>query len=439
MKFDRSKQLLERACKVIPGGISSNVRANWAPHPMFYDRGEGSHVWDADGNEFIDYVLGRGPLFYGHSPKMVIDAIKKQLDRGLMYAGQAEIEVDVAEKICELVPCAEQVRFGSSGSESVHAALRLARAATGRKKILRFEGHYHGWFDNIAWNFAPPLNEAGPRERPNLLPTTKGQLLEESAGLVVLPWNDLALVEQLFADEGDNIAGVITEPIMCNWGAIMPRPGFLEGLRKVCDHYGVVLIFDEVITGFREALGGAQEHFSVTPDLATFAKAMGGSVCVSAVAGKEKFMHLFGELKTVHAGTYNANPVSMAGAMAALDALSENDGALLKSTFEIGGSLMAGIKELAEKSSFSIAVRGLPPTFHVSFLPEGAEEVVDYRTATQTDTNLTRQLWIELQERGVRVTPDGLWFVSTAHTAQDVEQTLAAVADALAAMEKTVS
>ena len=342
------------------------------------------------------------------------------------------------KKFVNWFPVRKQVRFGSSGSESVHAALRLARSATGRKKILRFEGHYHGWFDNIAWNFAPPLDEAGPRERPNLLPTTKGQLLEESAGLVVLPWNDLALVEQLFADEGSDIAGVITEPIMCNWGAIMPRPGFLEGLRKVCDHYGSVLIFDEVITGFREALGGAQEHFSVTPDLATFAKAMGGSVCVSAVAGKEKFMHLFGELKTVHAGTYNANPVSMAGAMAALDALSENDGALLKSTFEIGGSLMAGIKEIAEKSSFSIAVRGLPPTFHVSFLPEGAEEVVDYRTATQTDTNLTRQLWIELQERGVRVTPDGLWFVSTAHTAQDVEQTLAAVADALAAMEKTV-
>ena len=439
MEFKRSAESLERARKVIPGGISSNVRANWEPFPLFYERGQESHVWDVDGNEYIDYVLGRGPLFLGHSPTPVLEAVKAQLDRGLMYAGQSELEILAAEKIVELVPCAEQVRFGSSGSESVHAALRLARAVTGRKKFLRFEGHYHGWFDNVAWNFAPPLETAGPRERPNVMPSTIGLLPEEAAGLAVLPWNDLALVEQLFNEQSDQIAAVITEPIMCNWGAIQPQPGFLKGLRELCDKHEVILIFDEVITGFRVALGGAQAYYSVTPDLATFAKAMAGGIVVSALAGKEKYLRLYGELKAVHAGTYNANPPAMAGTLAALTLLSEDGGALLNKAHKTGRALMAGIAEIAAKSSLPVTIRGVPPTFHVSFLPESAEEVVDYRTAQQTDAAMTRQFWVELQSRGVRVTPEGLWFVSTAHTDKDVEQTLNAVKDALSALSESES
>ncbi|HQH72172.1 MAG TPA: aminotransferase class III-fold pyridoxal phosphate-dependent enzyme, partial [bacterium] len=283
MKTDKSQQLLERSRRVIPGGISSNVRANWEPFPLFYERGEGSRVWDADGNEYIDYVLGRGPLLLGHSPRAVIEAVNKQFQKGLMYAGQTELEIQAAEKICELVPGAEMVRFASSGSESVHAALRLARAVTGRKKILRFEGHYHGWFDNIAWNFAPPLDSSNPRESPKLFPSSAGQCPEDGANLLVLPWNDLELVKRLFDQRGNEIAGVITEPIMCNAGAIEPRPDFLAGLRDLCNQHGSLLIFDEVITGFRVALGGAQALYQVTPDLSVFAKAMGGGVCVSAL------------------------------------------------------------------------------------------------------------------------------------------------------------
>ncbi len=436
MKIDRSNTLYQRAQKVIPGGISSNVRANWAPIPLFYERGEGSRVWDADGNELIDYVLGRGPLLLGHSPKPVIEAMKAQLERGLLFAGQTELEILAAEKIHELVPCTEGIRFGSSGSESVHAALRLARAATGRSKILRFEGHYHGWFDNIAWNYAPSLDQAGPRESPVLIPSTLGQQPEDSANLLILPWNDLELVETLFAERGEEIAGIITEPIMCNYGAIEPVPGFLEGLRKLCDEYGSILIFDEVITGFRTALGGAQEYYGVTPDLATFAKAMAAGVCVSALAGKMKYMELYGSLKAVHAGTYNAYAPAMAGTVAALNALNENDGALLKKIHHTGRTLMEGLRALAEKTELPLTARGVPPAFHISFLPEGSEEVVDYRTALQTDVALTRRFWLALQERGVRVTPEGLWFISAAHTQEDVDQTLAAAGDALAVLER---
>ena len=435
MKFDKSAQLLERARRVIPGGISSNVRANWEPHPLFYERGEGSHVFDVDGNESIDYVLARGPLLLGHSPTPVIEAVKAQLDRGLMYAGQTELEVEVAELVRELVPCAERVRFGSSGSEAVHAALRLARACTGAKKILRFEGHYHGWYDNIAWSVAPPLEDAGPRQCPIPVSTSLGQPPEDAANVTVLPWNDLNLVKHLFEDRGEEIAAAIAEPIMCNFGAIPPEPGFLEGLRDLCTRHKILLIFDEVITGFRVSLGGAQELYGVTPDLATFAKAMGGGMPVSAIAGKEEYMRAFGELKTVHAGTYNSAPFSMAGTLAALEMLRENGGALLKKAHETARALMEGFTRLGAQSSLPLAVRGVPPVFHVSFVPEGAKPVVDYRSALQTDRVLTRRFWKGLQERGIRAIPDGLWFVSTAHTEEDVEKTLHAAEEALRELE----
>lgn len=429
MKFEKSKALYERACKTCPGGIHSNVRKNWRPVPMFYERGEGSHVWDVDGNEFIDYVLARGPLLLGHSPKPVIEAVKKQLDVGMMYAGQHPLEIEAVEKIVDLVPCAEQVRFSNSGSEAVHGAMRLARGVTGRQKVLRFEGQYHGWFDSVFWGFAPPLDQAGPREEPEPHPVSRGQVPTDSENLIIRPWNDLALVEQAFAKYPDQIAAVKTEPVMCNMGGILPKPGFLEGLRDLCTRHGALLIFDEVITGFRLALGGAQEYFGITPDLATFAKAMAGGFVVSAIAGKAEHMKAFGELTVTHSGTYNSNAPCMAATIAALDMLSENDGALLKHTHAMGKQLMDGVAQLGAKAGKQVHVRGLPPAFHISF--NETEEVTDYRTFQSRDKEAYGRFWDALQERGVRTTPDGLWFVSTAHTQDDVDKTLEAVEAAL--------
>lgn len=425
MNFEKSKQQWERASRTCPGGIHSNVRKSWQPHPMFYDRGSGSHVWDVDGNEFIDYVLARGPLLLGHSPQPVLNAVKAQLDRGLMYAGQHELEIAAAEKFCSLVPCAEMVRFSGSGSEATHGAMRLARGLTGRMKILRFEGHYHGWFDNQMWNYAPPLEVAGPREACVPIPATKGQNPNEAEHLVICPWNDLALVERAFAQHPGQIAGVITEAVMCNTGGIMPKPGFLEGLRDLCTKNGTVLIFDEVITGFRVSVGGAQQHFGVTPDVATFAKGMAGGFPVSAIAGKRSFMQPFGDLAITHAGTYNSSAPYMAATLAALEMLSADDGALLDRAHAIGRRLMDGIRESAGRAGKDVHIRGVGTVFHVSF--NDGQEIVDYRTSLAKDAVAYDRFWLALQDRGIRTIPGGLWFVSTAHTDADVDRTLAAI------------
>lgn len=428
-RHDRSRQLYERACRTTPGGIHSNVRKNWQPTPMFYDHGEGSHVWDVDGNEYIDYVLARGPLLLGHSPRPVLHAVKQQLDRGLMYAGQHELEIEASERFCRIVPGAEMVRFASSGSEAVHAAIRLARGLTGRTKILRFEGHYHGWFDNLFWNFAPPLEKAGTRESPNPLPVTRGQPESDAQHLVIRPWNDLQLVEDAFARNPDQIAAIITEPVMCNCGCIMPQPGFLERLRELCTRHGALLIFDEVITGFRVSLGGAQEYFGVIPDLATFAKGMAGGFPVSAIAGKRDHLSAFGDLSITHAGTYNSNGPCMAACIAAMDMLSANDAESLRHAHTIGQKLIEGIRRAAHDAGKNLQVRGLPTIFNISF--GGCEHMVDYRSAATRDTAAQNRFWNALHERGIRIIPEGTWFVSTAHTEDDVKATLAVVTEAL--------
>lgn len=429
MKFDESERLYGRACHSCPGGIHSNVRKNWHPAPMFYDRGEGSHVWDVDGNEFIDYVLARGPLLLGHSPKPVIEAAAEQMNRGLMYAGQHRLEIAAAEKFCQLVPCAEMVRFACSGSEAIHAAIRLARGVTGRTKILRFEGHYHGWFDSVFWNFAPPLAEAGPRESPVPIPVSRGQSPADAEQMVIRPWNDLALVVDAFERHPGQIAAVLTEPIMCNTGCIMPKPGYLGALRELCTQDGALLIFDEVITGFRSRLGGAQELLGVTPDVATFAKGLAGGFPVSAIAGKRASMDAFGNLSVTHSGTYNSNAPCMAATLAAMEMLSADSGAALEHAHAMGRQLMDGIIDAGRQAGKEVHVRGIPSIFCVSF--GGVEEATDYRSYAGRDVEAYARFNMALQDRGVRTVPEGQWFISTAHTQADIDKTLTAVSEAM--------
>lgn len=428
MQFEKSKQLHERAARTAPGGIHSNVRAAWQPHPMFYDRGSGSRVWDADGNEFIDYVLARGPLLLGHSPAPVIDAVKRQLDRGLMYAGQHELEIEAAERFCKVVPCAEMVRFASAGSEAVAAAMRLARGVTGRSKIVRFEGHYHGWFDNAFWNYAPPLEKAGPLENPVPIPASRGQVASDGENLVIRPFNNLTLVRDAFEKHPGQIAAVMCEPIMCNTAAIMPEPGFLEGLRELCTKHGALLIFDEIITGFRVALGGAQQLLGVTPDLATFAKGMAGGFPVSALAGRRSYMQSIGDLSVTHSGTYNSNAPCMAATVAALDVLTTDDGAALRHVHDLSRTLMEGLTAAGQRAGRRVTIRGVPGVFFVGIDETGP--VTDYRSFARQDKSPHARFWSALQNRGIRTIPGGLWFISTAHTPQDIEQTLAAAAEA---------
>ena len=434
MEHGMSRALHERACRVIPGGVNSIVRANAEPHPLFYTHGKDGRVWDADGNEYIDFVLGQGPMLLGHTPAPVIEAIREQAGKGLVYAGQTEMEVRAAELIARLVPCAEMVRFNATGSEAVHAALRLARASTGRRKVLRFEGHYHGWLDTIAW--CPPRRDAelGTPDAPVMRPSSLGQTAEDAANLVVAPWNDPGVVQRIFEREGNEIAAVICDPFACAAGLIPAEKEFLETLRHLCDTHGSVLIFDEVITGFRVDIGGAQALYGVTPDLAVFAKALGGGLATGAVAGKADLMRLFGDGTVVHAGTYNANPLAMAGVVAALEALAADGAALLARANARGKQLWEGLERIGKELGVRLDLRGVPACFSTSFLPEDATPVTGLRSVRQTDAALLERFWRDMHHRGVQFTAFGIWFLSTAHTERDIEETLAAATTSLRAV-----
>ncbi|MCC9075565.1 aspartate aminotransferase family protein [Litorilinea aerophila] len=428
-QWQRSRSYFERARQSLAGGVSSNVRLLAQPFPLFFDRAEGALIYDVDGNAYIDYVLGQGPLILGHSHPAVLDAVNAAMRRGQLYAGQHELEFILAEKLVELVPAAELCRFGLSGSEMVQAAMRLARAVTGRTKILRFEGHYHGWFDNVLISVAPPLDQAGPRERPRPVAGSAGQVESALADFVVLPWNDLALVETLFQEMGEELAAVMLEPMMCNTGAIPPEPGYLEGLRQLCDRYGTLLYFDETITGFRLGLQGAQGRFGVTPDLASFAKAMAGGFANAALVGKREYMERFAR-DVNHSGTFNSNVISMAASVAAIAELERDGGAVYRQMERIGTALMEGLQELGQRLGLPLHVQGLPTAFHVSFTELTA--IRDYRDYAQhCDRELYGRFVLAMLRRGVRLIGRGIWYVSAAHTESHVEQTLQAAEAAL--------
>lgn len=258
-RYATSASLLARAKKVLAGGVSSEFRKYNHPHAIFYTAGKGSRIQDVDGNEYIDFTLSQGPLILGHSHPKVLKAVNDYSEKGQLFAGQYIKEIELAEKLSMLIPSAELMRFCLDGSEAVHTALWVARAKTGRPKFLRFEGHYHGWLDNVCWGISTPSAQAlGSRQHPEVFPWTEGLPDRVKDEFIILPWNDLELLERTVSEKNNEIAAIITEPIMCNNGCILPAEGFLQGMREICDQYGIALIFDEVITGFRVSLGGAQ-------------------------------------------------------------------------------------------------------------------------------------------------------------------------------------
>lgn len=423
MNYARSIAFFERARQVVAGGINSNVRAASRPVPLFYREGRGARLVDVDGNEYIDYCLGQGPLLLGHSHPRVLDAVRRQLERGQLYAGQHELEILVAEKLRQHIPCAELVRFSNSGSEAVHIALRVARAFTGRTKIIKFEGHYHGWFDNILVSVNPETLDHQPVRE------SRGQTESVLDEVIVLPWNDASRLQEVLATSAPHIAAVIMEPIMCNTGCILPESGYLEAVRDLCTRYGVLLIFDEIITGFRLGLGGAQAFFGVTPDLAVFGKALGSGFPISCLAGKQALMEGIANFSVVHAGTYNANPVSLAAAWATLEELEQNGETHYRTLFTLGEKLMRGIAEIAERKGRRVVIQGLGPMFHVAFTRRS--RIRDAREYRDVETADYAAFAYRLQERGIRVIPRGIWYLSTAHTEDDIAQTLESVAAAL--------
>ncbi|MBI4923291.1 MAG: aminotransferase class III-fold pyridoxal phosphate-dependent enzyme [Devosia nanyangense] len=394
-----------------------------APGPLVFERGEGPFLFDVDGNRLIDYYCGMGAMVLGHSPAPVRAAVKAQVDKGILFAGQAMIEYEAAELICERIAGAERIRFGSSGSEVAQAAMRLARAATGRRTIIKFEGHYHGWFDNVLWSTAPALNAAGPADAPVAVAGSAGQDPADASGLAILGWNDLPRLEARLA-KGD-IAAVIMEPAMCNQGAISPGVGYLEGALAACRKHGALLIFDEVITGFRLSRGGAQQRFDVTPDISIFAKAIANGFPVAAVAGRADLIDLFATGGVLHGGTFNAQPVSMAAMVATQNCLTPDH---YERTSAYGMTLQDGVRSALAEAGITAQVTGFPLMFHVAFgLSRPAE---CYRDLARADKRGYGLFALALLRRGVRVLERGAWFVSSEHDEVVVDATLVAVNEA---------
>ena len=431
--FDISGELYNRALNSLAGGVNSNVRLTETPHPLFYNKAKGSKIYDVDGNQYIDYVLGQGPMIFGHSPDFLLQAVTEASESGQLFAGQHLLELEAAEAVKTLVPNAELVRFASSGTEAVEAAFRLARAYTQRNVIIKFEGHYHGWSDGVLFNTAAPLRPLGDNMLPQPEPMSQGVADNSESGLIILPWNNFEAIKTVFEKRGDEIAAVITEPIMCNTNCIMPKPGYLEHLKESCDRNDSLLIFDEVITGFRVNSGGAQSFFGITPHLATFAKAAAGGFPVSILTGSKEIMSLIGAGTVMHGGTLNANVMSMAATKSSMEHLSDKEIQTNKKLHDLGQRLMKGLQDINSRLEAGMLIQGPGSVFAVSFTD--GKEVFDYRSHVEnSDPDRYAVFVSEMMKKGIRINSRGIWFLSESHTDIDIESTLSAASEVLQSM-----
>lgn len=426
LKLSESERLLARAKTTTPGGVHSNVRLGGKPTPLFFARAAGSHLWDVDGNEYIDFVLGQGPMFLGHAHPAVIEAVGRALLSGQLYGGQHASEIDLAELFCQVIPCAEQVRFSSSGTEAVQAALRVARAATGRKRVIKFEGHYHGWIDNIYLNLSPSKLQ----DRGVLVPETSGQVAPAPEYLTVLPWNDANAVISELA-RGD-VAAVIMEPIAANQAVILPEAQYLETVRDHCTRNGTVLIFDEVITGFRVGVSGAQGLFGVTPDLAVFGKAMASGFPISCLAGRSDLFEGVAAGTVTHAGTFNGNVACVAASLATVQTLAANPD-FYELAKGLGQRFLSGVAALGRHD---IVVQGLPEVFWIGFGTGHVRNARDLRDFGESnligfDASKTATVSGALVAQGVYATTRGTWYVSCVHTEADIDAAVEALGGVL--------
>lgn len=432
VRTDNSRSLFEKALRVTPAGVHSDVRGlpGWAPYPIFVERGIGSKVIDVDGNEYIDYRLAYGPLILGHAHPRIISAVGRQLERGSMFGACHESEIKLAQKITEHVPCAEMVKFSNTGTEAVMHAIRLARAYTNREKIVKFEGHYHGWSDETFLSVQPQISVAGPEENPTKVPGSQGILRDTERNTLVLPSNNPKALQKAIEQQGNDIAAVIVEPL-----TYADDNGFLRTLRSVTAQNDILLILDEIKTGFRLGLGGAQTYFNIKPDLAVLAKALGGGFPISAVTGTKEIMKLFEPGKVTYSGTYNSSPICVAAALATLEELEAGGGEAFARMYKIGERLISGLKKIFNEAGLKCVVRG-PGVMFNTFFTE-LEVIRDYRDACTNNEKLYKAFWRDGLNRGVLFGPSALqhWFISTAHTEGDIERTVSVLEKSLEVMQ----
>ncbi len=419
----------QRAKSALVDGVSSGFRYWGDDDTMVIARGEGAHVYDMDGNRYIDYQLGFGPIILGHGHPDVAAAVAEAAAEGTTFAMTTAREIEAAEAFRDAVPWVDALRFTNTGTEATMHAIRLARAHTGREIIVKFEGAYHGAHDYVLFSTSDaPIASLGNRRSPVPLQESSGVPEAIRSLIRVVPFNDLEAMERLFRDEGHRIAAMIVEPMLGNFCGVMPEDGYLEGLRRICDEHGSVLIFDEVKTGFRMGLGGASEAFSVVPDLATFAKSLGNGFPVAAIAGRDEFIQDWAVGGVMQAGTYSGNAIGAAAAKATIDILAT--GKPLASVERSGTALMNGIEGILAEEGVPGHVVGHWSMFGISFSEEAPREYRDY---VNHDEDLYAEVIMGMIRRGVMPVDDARepWFLSAAHSAEDIALTLEAFGDAL--------
>jgi glutamate-1-semialdehyde 2,1-aminomutase len=409
-----SSEFFSAACKLIPGGVNSPVRAykSVGIDPRFVDRAKGSRIWDIDGREYVDFVASWGPMILGHAPDAVLDAVRDQLERGTSYGAPTCAEVALAGAVIDAVPSIEEVRMVSSGTEATMSAIRLARGFTGRDKFIKFDGNYHGHSDALLVAAGSGLLTLG-------IPSTPGVTAGAAADTIVVPYNDLDAVAAVLENEGEQVAAIIVEPIAGNMGVVPPRDGFLQGLRDLCDSYGVVLIFDEVITGFRVALGGAQELYGVTPDLTTLGKIIGGGFPVGAFGGKREIMERLAPVGPVYqAGTLSGNPVAMVAGLATIEALKAPG--VYEELERKGARLAGGLCRAAGSAAVHTQCNRVGSMACMFFTHL---EVSNWATASTSDTDRYAAYFCGMLDRGFWLAPSQFeaTFASLAHTDQELD------------------
>ena len=424
----QSSQLIQQAAKRIPGGVNSPVRAfnGVGGDPVFFERAEGAYVYDADGNQYVDYVGSWGPMILGHAHPAVIDAVQQAATQGTSFGAPTAIEIEMAEKVCQIMPNIEQVRFVSSGTEATMSALRLARGATGRDKIVKFQGCYHGHGDSLLVNAGSGALTLGVPSSPGV-PAALAELT------ITLPFNDIAAAEACWAENGDEIAAVIVEPVAGNMNCIPPLPGFLEGLRSLCDQHGSILIFDEVMTGFRVALGGAQSVYNVVPDLTTLGKVVGGGLPVGAFGGKREIMQQIAPTGPVYqAGTLSGNPLAMAAGLTTLELISA-DGFYEDLTAKTT-QLLTGLQRAADDAGIAFTTSQVGAMFGLFFTEQ--KQVTSFAESTACNAERFKQFFHAMLDEGVYLAPSAYeaGFVSATHSEADLERTIEAAKKAFSAL-----
>lgn len=417
--MSQSDDLFEQAKTVIPGGVNSPVRAfnGVGGNPIFFTKGEGAYLFDADGKKYIDYVASWGPMILGHANQAVVSAVKETLEKGLGFGAPTEIETTLAKKVCELVPSIELVRMVSSGTEATMSAIRLARGFTGRDKIVKFEGCYHGHSDSL-------LVKAGSGALTLGVPTSPGVPAALAEHTLTLEYNNVDQVREVLSEVGDEVACIIVEPVAGNMNCIPPVDGFLQGLREICDEHGVVLIFDEVMTGFRVALGGAQAYYGVKPDLTTLGKVIGGGLPVGAFGGKREIMEYIAPLGPVYqAGTLSGNPMSMSAGLAMLNALSD-DVNFYQNLSKKVQMLTDGILEQAKANNIGMTANMVGGMFGLFFTD--SDSVTNFNETSQCDVERFKKFYHLMLEEGIYMAPSAYeaGFVSNAHSNEDIQATI---------------